>query len=208
MKKLFLLPILLLSLISTSCWGVEWNDLVKRDGLYYKKFTDTPFTGKVSGEEQGKMKNGIREGKWIEYYRENGQLYEKGSYKNGKREGEWVEYHKYGQLKRKGSYKNGKEEGKWIEYFTDGQLMGEGSFKNGEGEWIEYFMGGQLRSKGSLKNGEEEGEWVSYYSNGQLNQKGSFKDGKKEGKVVTYNFSGTIVSDWTGTFKNGKKISD
>jgi hypothetical protein len=40
------------------------EDLVERDGLYYKKFTDTPFTGKVSGlvAGSGEMKDGIKEG--------------------------------------------------------------------------------------------------------------------------------------------------
>ena len=62
MKTLFLLPILLLSFVSTSCWSVTVEDLVERDGLIYKKFTDTPFTGKVTGKEQGSYKNGKRGG--------------------------------------------------------------------------------------------------------------------------------------------------
>jgi hypothetical protein len=34
---------------------VDWDDLVENpsDGLYYKKFTDVPFTGEVTGQEQG-----------------------------------------------------------------------------------------------------------------------------------------------------------
>ena len=60
------------------------DDLVERNGLYYKKFSDTPFTGKITGKYQG-------------------------SYKNGKRDGEWVGYHYDGQLTSKGNYKNGKK---------------------------------------------------------------------------------------------------
>jgi len=41
---------------------VTVEDLVERDGLIYKKFTDTPFTGKVTGKEQGSYKNGKRGG--------------------------------------------------------------------------------------------------------------------------------------------------
>ena len=55
MKTLSLLPLLLLSLISTSCWSMNSNDLVKRDGLYYKKSSDIPFTGEVSGGEQDEI---------------------------------------------------------------------------------------------------------------------------------------------------------
>ena len=47
---------------------VEWDDLVEREYLWYKKFTDVPFSGKVTGEIlyphgerrqlQGSFKNG------------------------------------------------------------------------------------------------------------------------------------------------------
>jgi antitoxin component YwqK of YwqJK toxin-antitoxin module len=57
--------------------------LLERDGLYYEKFTEKPFTGKVTGIKQGKIQKGKIEGKWIEYYN-NGQLKEKRNYKDGK----------------------------------------------------------------------------------------------------------------------------
>ena len=75
MKKLFLLPILLLSLISTPCLSETMSDLVERDGLYYKKFTETPFTGEITGGVQGNYKNGKKEGEWVHYH-DNGQLEE------------------------------------------------------------------------------------------------------------------------------------
>ena len=37
---------------------VKFEDLVKRNGLFYNKFTDVPFSGKVSGKRQGSIKNG------------------------------------------------------------------------------------------------------------------------------------------------------
>ena len=57
--------------------------MLERDGLYYEKFTEKPFTGKVTGIKQGKIQKGKIEGKWIEYYN-NGQLKEKRNYKDGK----------------------------------------------------------------------------------------------------------------------------
>lgn len=84
-KKLFLLPILFLSLISTPCLSensITKRGLVERDGIYYKKFTDVPYTGKVTGKEQGSYKNGVMEGEFVSYY-DNGKLQEKVSYKNG-----------------------------------------------------------------------------------------------------------------------------
>ena len=43
----------------------DFEELVLLDGLFYKKFTDTPFTGKViGGQKQGSIKDGKKEGKW------------------------------------------------------------------------------------------------------------------------------------------------
>ena len=36
---------------------VTMDDLVETNGLVYKKSTDVPFTGKVTGKEQGTFKN-------------------------------------------------------------------------------------------------------------------------------------------------------
>ena len=70
---------------------VKFEDLVITSGLYYKKFTDVPFTGKVTGQTQGTLRNGKWNGSYESYYTD-GQLSSKGDYKNGKREGPWVFY--------------------------------------------------------------------------------------------------------------------
>jgi len=107
------------------------SDLVTRDGLYYKKFTETPFTGKVTGDEQGTFKNGVKEGAWVEYF-ENGQLRFKQNYKNGMLEGAFISYYKNGQLFAKGNHKNSKREGAWVYYHENGQLEHKGNLKNGK----------------------------------------------------------------------------
>ncbi len=66
--------------------------MVERDGLYYKKFTTVPFTRKVTGKYQGKIKDGKLDGPYVSYY-ENGQLKFEGTYKDGKEEGPWVSYY-------------------------------------------------------------------------------------------------------------------
>ena len=87
---------------------MNFEDLVKRDGLYYEQFTDVPFTGKVTGQEQGSFKDGRKHGRWVSYY-DNGQVWMKGTYKNGKREGTWFDYHKDGTVNENwtGIYKDG-----------------------------------------------------------------------------------------------------
>ena len=124
MKKLTsIILILFLSILSSPSWSETFDDLVERDGLYYKKFTDVPFTGEIkSVKEQGSFKDGKEEGEWVSYY-DNGQLWYKGEYKDGKEEGVWVSYWDNGQLWRKGKYKNGKKKGEWVFYKEDGTLI-------------------------------------------------------------------------------------
>ena len=86
------------------------SDLVYRDGHFYKKFTDVPFTGTATGEGQGSFKNEKKDDPWVSYHK-NGQLDFKGTRKNGKKDGPWVRYYDNGQLWFKGTYKDGKRDG-------------------------------------------------------------------------------------------------
>ena len=157
-KTLITFFTVLFCLNSSVGWSLEYKDLVERDGIYYKKFTDVPFTGKTTGQVQG-------------------------TFNNGKRDGSWILYYKNGQLGTKGDFKNGRKEGSWVEYFDNGQLWYEGDYKNTN----------------------EEGFWVVFHKNGQLSSKGDYKNGKREGYWVWNN---SVMSGWTGTYKDGKKISD
>ena len=93
-----LTPIVLLTLLFPSfAFGVTIDDLMYRDGLYYKKFSDVPFTGKTTGRSQTSFKNGKFHGPCVHFH-ENGQLDYKGTFKDGKQVGPWVSYHKNGEL--------------------------------------------------------------------------------------------------------------
>ena len=138
--KRILAPILLMTLLFPSLAlgeGIKYGDLVERDGIHYKKFTEVPFTGKTTGQIQG-------------------------------------------------TFRNGKKDGPWVTYYNTGQL---------------FF-------KGTYKDGKQDGLWVSYQKNGELIGKGNWRDGKKDGRHVVYNKDGTIWDHFTGTYKNGKKVSD
>ena len=79
-----LITIIFLSLLSSPSWSEIvtdlHKDLVRRDGLYYKKFSrvpfsgfsKVPFSGNVTGLYKGNIKNGKREGEWV-CYRSDGQ---------------------------------------------------------------------------------------------------------------------------------------
>ena len=80
----FLAPIVLLTLLFPSiAIGETMDDLVEREGLYYKEFTEVPFTGKVTGQYQGEIKDGKKVGPWV-VYRTDGTVNEEytGTYKN------------------------------------------------------------------------------------------------------------------------------
>ena len=106
------------------------EDLVVRNDLYYKKFTDTPFTGEISGKEAGKFKKGIKEGPWKEYH-ESGQLKIKSFYKNGKLDTLWMQYSEDGQLFQKINYKNGKLSG-FSEIYFNNQLNSKTHYDDGK----------------------------------------------------------------------------
>ena len=104
------------------------ENLVKRDGRWFKKFTEIPFTGQIiehhdNGQlkEKGNYRNGEKEGAWS-FHHDNGQLREKGNYRNSELEGEWITYYYNGQLRKKGKWKTRKEEGKWVCYNEDGTV--------------------------------------------------------------------------------------
>ena len=114
---------------------VKYEDLVKRPkwtDLYYKKFTDVPFTGKVTGVYQGSLKDGKKYGSWLHYHG-NGQLWSKRTYQDGKEEGTSVSYYEDGQIMYKGTFKDDMKDGPWV-YNYDDLTVNEkrtGTFKDG-----------------------------------------------------------------------------
>ena len=99
------LTILLITLLSSPSWSetLTMDDLVERNELYYKKFTDVPFTGEVSGIEKGSFQKGKKNDEWLTFH-ESGQLNVKRNYKDGKEEGLYEIYYENGQLDTKGNY--------------------------------------------------------------------------------------------------------
>ena len=80
----FSFPLLLILLSSFLSVGETMNDLVEREGIYYKKCSDLPFTGDVEGLVQGSFKDGLTEGLWVESQDDgSAQLEQTGIFKNG-----------------------------------------------------------------------------------------------------------------------------
>lgn len=115
------ISVLLLSATLSWADGLTIDDLVERDGLHYKKFTNEPFTGKVSGKENGKFKNSKKDGEWLDYF-SDGQLFRIKTFKDGEENGLAKQFRHSGQLHWEGNYKEGNKHGEWKYYFDDGVL--------------------------------------------------------------------------------------
>ncbi len=131
MRHILTSVVLLVLLFPALAFGETMDDLVETNGLFYKKFTDVPFTGKITGKVQGSFRNGKKDGPWV-WYHDNGQLRSKEVYKDGKFDGPYVIYYDNGQLLSKGTWKDGKSDGLFVFYYKNGQLYGKGTYKDGE----------------------------------------------------------------------------
>jgi hypothetical protein len=129
--KRILAPIILLTLLFPAlAFGETIDDLVITNGLYYKKYTDVPFTGKTMGKIQRSFKDGKEHGPWVSYH-DNGQVFSQGTYKNGKWDGPYISYHDNGQLWSKGTFKDGMSVGPWFSYNEYGRLKSKETYKDG-----------------------------------------------------------------------------
>ena len=77
---------------------------VQRYNLFYKKFTNFPFTGEISRIENGGFKKGNKDGKWLVFH-ENAQLRNKSKYKDGKQDGIWEWFREDGTLEKTKTWK-------------------------------------------------------------------------------------------------------
>ena len=199
---------------------VELEDLVRRDELYFRKFSVCPFTGWVKQETvRGWIRDGKRDGEWFNFW-DNGQLINRGLWLSGLRQGPWVGYFPDGKLHHKGSYSNGKRQGPWVSYFSNGKLHHNGSYLNGKrhGSWIIYYevesgvtTSGEsivfsisehdYQFVGQYDNGKMVGQWTHYWENGQEKSQGTYNLNIKNGLWVYYFDNGQVKKK--GSYKNG-----
>ena len=165
-KMLLILAIFIFSLSSPQArhpssivgWSktINFYDLVKKEGLYYEKSTNIPFTGNVFGTSVGRIIKGKKVGEWLFYRDEDGELKAKYYYKEGRVEGEYSLYWFNGQLMSKGSFKDTKREGQFLSYQENGKLFSKQNYKDGklEGEQLWYDEDGQLKKTEIYKDGK------------------------------------------------------
>ena len=190
------------------------TDLVVRDGIFYFKDSDIPYSGKVIYEknayinQSGELKNGKKVGLWIDRYSKSGILERERFYENGKiKDGLRKNYHWNGRLWNRGNYTNGKMNGLWEEFYDSGLPAYRVMKVNGKAEGLaeSFHKNGQIHYAHKYIEGIEEDGLSSYFfDNGQLKRQGNIKDGKKEGIWEYFNKDGSLKK--AITFENGKVI--
>ena len=153
MKKVLLILLPLLLIAGCSKEPINYEEvLVKRDGVFYTKDTNKPYSGGVfSLYDDGKKKDKgiIKDGKLIRRtewkYHGNGQKWFEGSFKDGLRDGLFTTWYENGNKEEETTYDDGKPDGLSNKWYKSGKKMEEGTFKNGkiDGLWTKWDENGQ-----------------------------------------------------------------
>jgi antitoxin component YwqK of YwqJK toxin-antitoxin module len=119
------------ALQETTQQPVEIQDVVFINQLCYtKKDTVTPFTGSVvvhKGKDgpllsKDTYKNGLRNGQYIEYWMNNGNIKSIKNFVNCIEQGNYLEYSENGKIATAGHYKDGVETGIWFFFDKAGNI--------------------------------------------------------------------------------------
>ena len=196
-------------------------DIVLRehDNLYYKKFTNKPFSGLVEGPCNKKrifLKANLKQEKIEEI------VAAVGKFKNGKKIGKWIEYHGNGMIGNIQNFKKGELDGKQLYFDNSGFLYLIQHYISGKENGIrvsnhKYPSG--LTTKVEFKDNKRWNGDVYYidYGNENLSNwsrylrvKGTIKEGKLHGQLVEYDKKKNIINveNWdSGVLISEKLIS-
>ncbi len=140
MKRLLL--VLLPLLLIVGCSSPEpinyETTLIERDGVFYTKDTNKPYSGPVfSLDDNGRNKREsiLEDGKMISYkdfgWYENGQKMFEVTFKDVNPDGLYTQWYENGQKEIEKTYKDGKEDGLFTGWYENGQKMFEVILKDG-----------------------------------------------------------------------------
>ena len=150
--------------------SVRFKHLYKQNGLWTKKFSTVPFSGKTTGLVQTTIKDGKMIGEYLSFFN-NGKLNVKCFYdKDGEYHGEYLSYsYTDGSLYIKSFYKNGKKIGLHETYHRSGVVWIIENYNN---------------------NGEKHGYEKWFCSNGQLQKEILYSNDKIVEDFDIYNCDG------------------
>jgi antitoxin component YwqK of YwqJK toxin-antitoxin module len=168
------------------------------------------------GEHKGDLKReyrtrfGIKDGKYKEWWFDNGQLRVQTTFLNNEIHGDYKCWYNNGQLYEHTKFVNGKRHGEYKEWHKNGQIKKQCIYVDGniEGEYKEwcYVMDHKINYNllieqtfiGNVLNGEYK-EW---YDNDQLRLQTSYLDGKMDGEYKLWNYNGELIKQHSITNTN------
>ena len=179
----------------------DLTELTQEEGKYYNHRSKELYTGKVFivKLECGFIKNGLIEGKWIEYDLTNGVKSFESFYFNGKKNGNEVQYCTDGTKARESFYKNGLKEGKEIVYScTTPKNVKTIEYKEGviDGKETSFYEYPSLiKEIIEYKDGLIDGRTQRFNKKGDVVEIIEYKNNRLDGKWVIFDDSQNIVSE-------------
>jgi len=167
------------------------------------------FTNKAEAKNQ--MVNGLKDGKWLEYYNQTGHIvqtdrdfYRLTMYKAGNPIGTVREYYNSGNLYFERTYANGKLNGVAKDYYLNGKLKQETPYTDGKvnGMTKAYYKGGSKQNEIPYTMDKLNGVQKWYYESGVLQYEKPFADGVEDGMDKEYTGSSVLIK--ATTYQHGK----
>jgi len=195
-------------MITHSAFSEAYTELVQREGLYYKKFSDEPFTGKIEGNVQTDVRRGQLHGSWLKFD-DDGQLIEKGFHEDGKRFGKWEYFSSNGRLSYTQTFKDGVLDGLTEHYTSNGKLSSVQNIINGitKSSTNYYYQEGILKAAITSEAAVRHGTSIWYYRNGKVKVSQTYNQGKLNGESIEYDHLGNVKSrtEYLNGNKNGEQ---
>jgi len=163
----------------------------------------------------------------------SGRVASRGNYSDGQRDGAWEEFDAAGRVLVRGLYQKGKEQGPWIRHdesgarideeyeggqlqgvrrvtAVDGTVLGEGAYRAGKAHGVarEWFAAGAKKSEQTFVDGVQDGPVRYWFETGGLQIEGTMKAGKREGTWTYWKSDGSRDPEWSGTYRDDKRISE
>lgn len=169
---------------------------------------------------KGKLKEGVRVGKWEDYtfefihtYWQNEDIIDvrfdhlliksTGNYVNGEKSGLWKFYAvEEGTFKKtqiaEVTYKNGKRQGQITFYYSSGETAATGNNENEllQGVLTVFYKTGELARKANVEQGQVQGVMTHYYRTGEKKGEVNFNNGMQNGASKFYYTNGAIKTNY------------
>lgn len=171
---------------------------------------------------------GLRQGLWVQQWKDSRKLFYKGEYKNGVPQGEWQRYYSNGKLMAitnhikdtvvvevtffhpdgytkmsQGIFDHRKKEGNWKLWNEKGVLLSDENYRDSllNGNCKYYSPEGILLKDETYLKGVKNGVFTEYFENGKIMKQGTYSSGKVHGDYKSWYSSGAV--ECTGKYSNG-----